>query len=365
MQNSIILTPRQAVLNQLAGKGKLEVPYSEIRHTANYLLGVKPLVRINETEKAHISYFTTAVLVDYWSTMVQVANKAIGGEMRIDGRKGLDENGTREMLAGAFSDWEAANTIKVECRCPRKTCMKPLRYERYRTLEEYEKEIGISVIPAVAEICKSRSTQVRILEVGSGDSNTLYELKQNFGDRIETHALSLHDEPRAPVDKYHQQSAELFPAEFAGMFDMVISTYTLGYLSLPHLGLRNIVHSLSKGGKTIVHFAKHDLEDSFDFDATRVQCLKTSMKNYLASIIENGKAIANFYGELLMGAVRIERPGYLPVIGESLADLRTTAWSAELGIIGASPKFEVKTNRMKEGQQEKFPDVVTIERKSG
>ena len=363
MQTAQMLSPRQEVLRQVSSGGKITVPHKEIDAKVKKLLEIRPLVRTSEDEKLIIASATNAAFVSYWTKMADLGNDIINGDTKLTGEPDLDPGERRELLAGAFSDWDASKT-KFECKCDTKSCSKRITYEKYRTLADYKDKEGVDIPGAVANSCKNAGATAKILEVGSGDSNTLYELKDRFGDRIETHALSLFEEPHAPVDAYHLQSAEFYPAEFARKFDMILSFYTLGYLSLPHLGLRNIAHSLSEGGKAIVHFALGDIKPGNDKN-DMVGMLENHLKEYLGMICDRKSVIANYYGELVTGFIRFDNPSAMVFVEKASNVFRATAWSCELGLIGASSKFRLEVNRFKADTFGKYPDLVTIERRKG
>jgi len=356
-----MLSPRQAVVRQVSSGGKITVPQKEIDAKVKTLLEIRPLVRTTEDEKLIIASATNAAFVSYWDKMGGLANRIIDGDTALTGKPDLDIGQRRELVASAFSDWEGSKT-KFECKCDKNQCSKRITFEKYRTLSDYNGKEGVDIAGAVAISCKNDGFPARILEVGAGDSNTLHELKGQFGDRIETHALGLFEEPHAPVDAHHSLSAEFYPAEFSKKFDMIFSFYTMGYLALPHLGLRNIAHSLSDGGKAIVHFALGDLKSGND-EKGLAGMLESHLKEYLGMITDGKSVIANYYGELVTGFMRLENLSPGTLFEKASNVYRAAAWACELGLIGASTRFKLEINRIQKDKFGDYPDIVTIERR--
>jgi len=116
-----------------------------------------------------------------------------------------------------------------------------------RGLEEY-----LPVGETVEEQLGLRNPPIRVLDIGSGSAKMLHELKLEFGDLVETHALSPKPEPHYPVNYYHCLCGEYMPLEFATKFDVVVSQMAIMYALFPDRILKNAFLALSPTGAALL-----------------------------------------------------------------------------------------------------------------
>ncbi|MDD4983699.1 MAG: class I SAM-dependent methyltransferase [Candidatus ainarchaeum sp.] len=106
--------------------------------------------------------------------------------------------------------------------------------------------------------------RVRVLDVGAGYGQALAELKREFGDKVETHALVLstthalkqaHQEGR--VDKIYQAEISTFLPKQE--YDVIVSFFGgTRYTTQRETALKKILHSLSVDGVAYIQFDLHD-----------------------------------------------------------------------------------------------------------
>ena len=102
---------------------------------------------------------------------------------------------------------------------------KPSEYpNRWRSegVDRYQDDGEIPVYSTVQKAVNRKRGPVRIMDVGAESGQMLSDLKEKFGDSIETHALSPSDVPRFPVDEYHMVFGEYMPNSFRGKFDFIM-----------------------------------------------------------------------------------------------------------------------------------------------
>ena len=83
----------------------------------------------------------------------------------------------------------------------------------------------------------------------------MYELKRvHFGERVETHGLSLEGTPHYPCNNFYRMSADYLPGSFAGKFDVIVSSRCLEYVLLAHRALEGIAAALAPRGVAVVQW---------------------------------------------------------------------------------------------------------------
>jgi cyclopropane fatty-acyl-phospholipid synthase-like methyltransferase len=110
-----------------------------------------------------------------------------------------------------------------------------------------------------------KKQKLRVLDVGAGWGQALDELKEEFGDRVETHALVLKATPellgtqkqRGRIDQIHQVAIETFLPKQE--YDLIVSFFGgMVYSAHPDIAIQKIAHSLSVGGVAYLHLSEFE-----------------------------------------------------------------------------------------------------------
>ncbi|GEM_PF-2669542 len=117
-------------------------------------------------------------------------------------------------------------------------------------IKHYREELGVPTTRKVAAIIKEKG-KCRILDLGCGSGRFLAQLKRIFGEKVETHGLSIQNPKNPKIDKMHVGLFET--ARFAGKFDIIVSNHSLQYALNTSMAVQNACNSLEKGGEAFLH----------------------------------------------------------------------------------------------------------------
>jgi hypothetical protein len=242
-----------------------------------------------------------------------------------------------------------------------------VEHRETRDPAELFEESGMNVYSAVDRACAKNNGKIKALDVGAADARILFNLKHRLGDKIETHALSIYEEPRAPVDAEHVISAEFMPAQFKELFNLEISHRTLQYVTLPHLALRNMAHSLARNGISLFQWSGSKIE--LGLDIQQIAELREHYKGYLKGIFSGSGIKISINGkihesELDMSCTKSQAKNKVErIIGEGgLNEMQSLAFSAELAIVNGMQGFSLSIQSYEESSIGSFPYLVLIER---
>jgi SAM-dependent methyltransferase len=228
------------------------------------MFGFEPLVSLYPGEEKVLKELTKEQLAKVYLRYLNITNKLISGNIKI---APLDSEGSMNR-----ADYRSAskNEIRGIMSNNPKNWLSEVDGNGYGTissslcdgsrgLQGYASESKFDVLKNANELFEKKGKPIRVLDVGSNRGDMLCELKAIMGDKVETHALSLLDEPHLASDYYHMLTAERMPAEFGGYFDLVVSHRTLEYVVFAHRALENIAKSLAAGGRALVEWSDHRL----------------------------------------------------------------------------------------------------------
>ena len=95
---------------------------------------------------------------------------------------------------------------------------------------------------------------LRVLDVGGMTGRALHNIKQ-MDNSAETYNLTIDEDPAMyPVDHLLLCPAEHMPKDLEGKIDLVISSISFRYHTLPDISLRNAIKALSEGGEAFIEF---------------------------------------------------------------------------------------------------------------
>lgn len=237
-----------------------------------------------------------------------------------------------------------------------------------RGLRIYKNEGGIDVLSLVKKAYAKKGSKIQFLDVGSATARAVSQLKKRMGEKVETHALTPLDEPRAKgVDVYHQVVAEYLPASFRRKFDVIVSHRALEYTLFPDIALRNISQSLAPGGQAHLQWRGGRVY----FEKELFKPAEKFFKTY-----KNAKVSAGAI-QLVKDAAQVGRDvdrrilttdEARQVIESGLENYGLTAriilsWYNEVAKLKRSPNFDVKILVWSAAAFGRTPDHLLIERK--
>jgi len=179
-------------------------------------------------------------------------------------KKRARENTKTAICKGRKWDQDGGETWVMTRRLKGKTL---LGYDFYEVGKPGEKLKDIDIPELVKEQLANKKP-VRILDAGAGDGNVLAELKKMFGDKVETHAMSLGTSyelmkklENGQVDKVHNIAIDAWLPKQE--YDFIVS-YMGGimYSHHPFIATLKLAHSLSLGGVALVHTGDHRISET-------------------------------------------------------------------------------------------------------
>jgi len=254
---------RSDVLSKLKDKSiKSIIPDSQVVDRAfNHLFGFEPLVSVSPEDEKVLEGHMRKRLSQRYSLYIGLTNALLSGRIKIveDFKRDVIRPATRKEIAVMLAGGSKSNWWLQERRSEFFSSYFGSHdvFQCYgsRGLKGYPMDIRAHV----NELYEKNKRSVRVLDVGSCDAYMLYQLKKEFGKRVETHGLSPFEEAHFKIDYYHKLAAERLPAEFKEYFDLIVSNRTLEYVLLPHHALDNIVRSIAPGGRADLEWNDHRL----------------------------------------------------------------------------------------------------------
>lgn len=338
-------------------KRRFSVSPSEVRHCVGKMFGFKPLTPLSQAELSILKRFVKARVHDFISVTNKAALQLLSGEKRVQKylfderilpeKKSASQQLVREMFSkGAEYKRPVVDNYIGESYA--------LGYTS-RGLRDYKKVHGIDVLKLAEEMQQAKGKPIRVLDVGSATAKMLSELKGAMGNKVETHALSLEDEPREKVDCYHMLSAEYLPKAFRRRFDLILSYRALEYGIFPQIGLRNIAESLAQGGKAFVQWIPSSSGRNLSADS--MQAVEKFFSTYPASKITAGARQimqeGTHYPDRLTGRIVLEYDWY---------EKQIIAWCNEIAMLRKSKNIKVEAIKWSKLPIGWIPYEVSIER---
>ncbi len=163
-----------------------------------------------------------------------------------------------------------------------------------------------------------RKGKAAVLDIGAGDGHFLSQLKEKFGERVETTAVALTKSPemaknigRGGIDKFSGVSAESFLPK--RHYDLVVSYFGgIYYSAQPHIALRKAANSLAEGGTAYIFEDYPEYPEKvwelYGGRRTKSEAgrfFRNRWKNMLKALEKSGK----FKVALLVDGIRISRVG--------------------------------------------------------
>jgi hypothetical protein len=307
------------------------------------MLGFTPLTPVSAAEKRMLRQYASSLSATVVRSLYEKQFPKDASSAQQSAERRRDPLSPKE-LREAFSSGKEYNRRR-------------LGFWKSRSAEEYLQD-GIDVSGLAREAIRKTKGKARIMDLGAETAQMLMDLKKEFGDKIETHAVSPTDSPRFPVDHYHMVLGEFLPREFGGKFHLITSLAAFPYMLFPHLALKNVAQSLSRGGKAVISRRRHvasllvpiEIIEEAGRYFSRQKLTKKGTELVKEELKKQGKSLSE--ADITM---------HLLCSGQHFDFNQDIAWVNALVEIGSSPKFAVRIINSRKSSS-LVPELVEIER---
>lgn len=356
---------RRRLLKELGRKDprkKFSVSPSDVRRNVGKIFGFTPLTPVSGTQLSLLKQKTRLSVSRRFGRYYKTAKALISGNTRLATtttnlahtfvkphvstirRFFTDEEIYRRKLEETEFHVSTKDTVG---HTPEKNGIHVITVGRFgdgsRDLRDYKSEGGIDVLGLAKKAYARKGSTIQFLDVGSATARAVSQLKKRMGEKVETHALTPIDEPRAKgVDVYHQVVAEYLPASFRGRFDLIVSHRALEYALFPDLALRNISQALALGGQAELQWRGGRV----DFRKELLKPTERFFKTYKNAGISAGaiqlvKESARLDEKVLTTAEAKQRVKS-GIKYDGIGARITLSWYNEIARLIKSPNFDVK-----------------------
>ncbi len=241
---------RKLLKNIAAERREFSSSSGELRRATGKLFDFTPLTPLSPAERSLLKKYAKHEVGERMDSNAKIAWRLLNGTARFGGllTKTSKKAPQRAAVLKLFSDNKAYKTEITETSPTGGRSAFTLGMGS-RDLKGYLEEGGIDLLKLAKDAAKRKGSRIRVLDVGSATAKQLAELGEKMGNQVETHAMSLDDEPHGKVGAYHLLLAEYMPKEFEGKYDVIVSHRALEYALFPHIALRNVAKALAPGGK--------------------------------------------------------------------------------------------------------------------
>ena len=119
---------------------------------------------------------------------------------------------------------------------------------------------------------------LRILDVGSNFGFALKDMK-DLDPNIETFNMTIDEHPSLFGDHIVRHPAEMMPAEFEEIMDLIASQVAFRYFLYSDIALRNVIKSLAVGGVARISYQVGDTIHSFPPPYSRIELDEEEVRN--------------------------------------------------------------------------------------
>jgi SAM-dependent methyltransferase len=339
----------------------------EIRRSTAQMLEGPPIVPISQLERSILkigAHYASHRAIEYMAKLAKGSSAGTIGVLSPKGNFfGEGRKISKRKLKSLLTDAKKFSNTEVVEREGYLTTRGTLGYYGMRGASEYR----MNVRGIIQERLSKSGRPLRLLDVGSADARMLSEMKDVFGNKIETHSLGPDDFPRFTVDFHHYRMGELLPKSFKGKFDLVFSNRAIEYGVLPNLSVRNIAYSLAPGGQAYLHYQPG--RTSATSDPVARDALTRLLSTY-----SKGKATKGTFA--LMRRLSKEKGLDVPTLEKWIKDVSTgmkqhpldtiqvIAFINELAALSRSKQLKVSISSFTSSPIGWVPDFIVIERTS-